>query len=136
MIRPFGPIILLLLLGLQLPSATGARAVDADPAAFLPPGTIVRQSVQGDVDDDGRDDLVALYGVPGTTATQPLRAGLLVLVATDAGVRSVHLFGQPPTDLRGEPTLDANGSSDLSLWDVAGDGHKRIIMTVKNQFPN
>lgn len=136
MLRRFGPITLILLLTLQLPRITGARAAEPDPGAFLPPNTTVRQTVQGDVDGDSRDDMVALYGVPGMTAAQPMRAGLLVLLTTDAGVRPVHLFGQPPADLRGEPILDANGSTDLTLWDVAGDGRKRIILTVINRFPN
>jgi hypothetical protein len=101
MLRPFGPIILIMLLALHLPRITGARAAEGDPAAFLPPNTSIHQTAQGDVDGDGRDDLVALYALPGTSATQPARGGLLVLLTMDDGTRPFHLFGQPPTDLRG-----------------------------------
>lgn len=118
------------LLGVQ---AAHAQAIDADPADFLPSGAAIRQTVRGDVDGDGRDDLVALYALQASAAATP-RASLLILLAADDGVRPVHLFGTSPTNLRGEPTLDPNGSTDLALSDVNADGVPEMLLTVNVQY--
>src|SRR5688572_12926191 len=124
---------LLLWLILSLSQIGAARAADADPADFLPSGAAIRQTARGDVDGDGRDDLVALYSLQATASALP-RASLLILLAADDGVRPVHPFGAPPSDLRGEPTLDPNGSTDLSLIDVNADGTPEIMLTVNVQY--
>jgi hypothetical protein len=121
-------LILLLMVGIA-----DARAADADPADYLPSGAAIRQTARGDVDGDGRDDLVALYSLQGA-ASAPIRASLLILLATDDGVRPVHLFGAPPEGLRGEPTLDPAGSTDLALSDLNGDGIGEIQLSVNVQY--
>ena len=125
--------LVLFLLALPMVRVTDARAEDADPADFLPSGAAIRQTARGDGDGDGREDLVVLYALQVTAAAVP-RAGLLVLLAADDGVRPVHLFGAPPTNLRGEPTLDPNGSTDLSLSDLNADGIPEILLTVNVQY--
>ncbi|MCC7369386.1 MAG: hypothetical protein IT306_13235 [Chloroflexi bacterium] len=136
MFRRARAVLLFVLVVLQLLTIAPARAAESDPAAFLPPNTIIRQTATGDLDSDGRDDTVTLFSVPGTTPGQPQRGGLLVLLNSKDGIRPVHLFGAPPTELRSEPVLDANGSSELQVRDLVGDGHPRIILTVTNRFPN
>src|SRR5687768_12122905 len=131
--RPLIAALVLLLLLLPAVQAADAQPADADPADFLPSGASIRQTVRGDVDGDGRDDLVALYSIQATVSATP-RARLLVLLTTDDGVRPVHLFGTPPGDLRGEPTLDPNGSTDLSLTDVNADGIPEIMLAVYAQY--
>jgi hypothetical protein len=126
--------ILLALLVQLLPAGTPrAQAIDADPADYLPSDAAIRQVVDGDVDGDGRDDRVVLYSLQATAAAIP-RASLLVLGATDGGFQPAHLFGAPPQNLRGEPTLDPNGTTDLALTDLNADGIPEIVMTVNVQY--
>ena len=129
------PLRLLLLVALMCAPLATASATDVEPAEYLPSGATIRQTVRGDVDGDGRDDTVVLYSVQATAAAAA-RANLLVLRTTDDGVRPVHLFGTPP-DLRGEPTLDPNGSAELTLGDLNADGVSEIqlAVTVRYQEP-
>jgi hypothetical protein len=129
------PMLLLLFVVLPLAQITRARAIDVDPTDFLPSGSGVLRTVQGDVDGDGRDDLVTLYALP-SQGTSPPHASLLVLLLADDGPRPIHLFGVPPNSLRGEPILDPDGSTDLALRDLTGDGHNEILLTVVNRFQN
>jgi len=131
--RPLLSAILLLLLTLPFSRLGVAHAAEADPADFLPSGAAIRQTVRGDVDGDGREDLVALYSLQASAMANP-RAGLLFLLAADDGVRPVHPFGTPPNDLRGEPALDPNGSTDLTLTDLNADGVGEILLTVNVQY--
>ena len=132
---------LFVMLPLQMFQVAGAQAADADPADFLPSGAAIRQTVHGDVDGDGREDQVTLYSLQATAAAAP-RANLLVLLTTDNGVRPVHLYGEPPgipsatsgQAMRGEPTLDPNGSTDLTLSDLNADGISEIQLTVHVQY--
>ena len=71
---------LLLWLILSLSQIGAARAAEAEPADFLPSGASIRQTARGDVDGDGRDDLVALYSLQATASALP-RASLLILLA-------------------------------------------------------
>jgi hypothetical protein len=135
MIRRAIPILLLLLVALPLGRITRARAIDGDPSEFLPSGAGILRTAQGDVDGDGRDDLVTLYTVPGP-GSGPSHASLLVLLTTDDVPRPVHLFGKPPSDLRDEPVLDPQGSTDLALRDLTGDGRSEIVLTLVNRFQN
>ncbi|MGE3270060.1 MAG: hypothetical protein AB7P40_15015 [Chloroflexota bacterium] len=136
MLRQLLTALLLLLLSAHASGITGARAIEIDPAASLPPGATARETVQGDVDGDGQDDLVTLYSLPGFNASAPARGGLMVLLARNNGARPIHLFGEPPRDLHGEPILDANGSSELTLQNIVDDGRLRIVLSVTNRFPN
>lgn len=127
-------IVLALLVALLVnPSGARAQGSGLDPSGYLPKGTMTLKTVTGDLDGDGRDDLVALYSLR-PSGSNIAHAGLLVLQTTDDGVKPLHLFGAPPNDLRQEPTLDPNGSTDLALKDVTGDGRPEIVLTVKNKF--
>jgi hypothetical protein len=125
--------LILLLAPFVLPKVTTAQDAGPDPAAYLPEGTTVVKTASGDVDGDSRDDLVALYAL-ARGGTGVAHAGLLVLQASDDGPRPLHLFGEPPNGLRQEPTLDPNGSTDLALRDLTGDGRPEIVLTVTNTF--
>lgn len=130
MLRPSA---LLLLLALTLPGIAGAQGSLPPPADFLPPGSTVLQAVDGDVDGDGRVDAVALYSVrPLDQGAAP--AGLLVLLNAPEGARPVHLFGEPPGSLRGEPTLDPTASAELALADLTGDGQPEIVLRVASRI--
>jgi hypothetical protein len=138
--RPFVPpapiaviVLALLLAPFVLPRVTTAQGTGPDPAAYLPEGTRIVKTAGGDVDGDGRDDLIVLYAL-ARGGTSVAHAGLLVLQASDDGPRPLHLFGEPPNDLRQEPTLDPNGSTDLALRDLTGDGRPEIVLTVTNTF--
>jgi hypothetical protein len=131
--KPMIAALVLLLSTLPVLHATNVRAADADPADFLPSGASIRQTARGDVNGDGGEDFVTLYALQAS-ASASARASLLVLLATDDGVRPVHLFGEPPAKLRGEPNLDPNGTTDLSLTDVNGDGIREILLTVNVQY--
>lgn len=134
MLRPLATA-LLLLIALPVTLVTGVRAIEADPADFLPPGVAILQTIQGDVDGDGRDDLLTLYTLPAPASTPP-HAGLLLLTSAEGGAKPVHLFGAPPQNLRGEPVLDPRGSTNLELRDLTGDGRAEIVLTVVNRFQN
>ena len=131
--RQIVPTVLVLLLTSLLSTLANAQPAEADPAAYVPRGATILKTLSGDVDGDGRNDTVALYSIksPGATVA---RAGLLILATTDDGVRPVHLFGEPPGSQRGEPTLDPNGTADLSLQDLTGDGGVEIVLEVTNRF--
>jgi hypothetical protein len=135
MVFRLAPLLLLLFVVLPLAQITRARAVDVDPTDFLPSGSGVLRTVQGDVDGDGRDDLVTLYALPSQGSSPP-HASVLVLLQADDGPKPIHLFGKPPSDLRGEPILDPDGSTDLALRDLTGDGRSEILLTVTNRFQN
>lgn len=124
---------ILVLFALLMPRTAAAQATGADPASFLPRGATILTSETADVTGDGRDDVVALYAYRAPSATVA-RGGLLVLRGTDTGVEPVHLFGQPPDRARGEPTLDPNGTADLTLQDLTGDGRSEIVLTTTNRF--
>src|SRR5215218_8230433 len=94
--------VLAILTALLVPSPAAAQPTGADPAVFLPRGTIVLKTISGDVDGDGRDDTVVLYSLRPSFSSVP-HGGVLVLVTTDDGVRPAHLFGEPPQHVRGEP---------------------------------
>src|SRR6184192_627713 len=98
MVSRFVPVLLLLFVVLPLAQITRARAVDVDPTDFLPAGSGILRTVQGDVDGDGRDDLVTLYALPSQGSAPP-HASLLVLLLADGGPRPIHLFGAPPGGL-------------------------------------
>jgi hypothetical protein len=59
MITRITPLLLLLFVVLPLAQITRVRAVDIDPTDFLPSGSGALRTVEGDVDGDGRADLVA-----------------------------------------------------------------------------
>jgi hypothetical protein len=125
--------VLVVLAALLVPTPAAAQPAGADPAAFLPRGTTILRTVSADVDGDGRDDAVVLYSLRSPFSNVP-HGGLLVLVATDGGVRPAHLFGEPPQNMRGEPVLDPNGTADLAVDDLTGDGRPEITLTVINRF--
>jgi hypothetical protein len=131
--RLIASIALILLMLVPYPPRVGAQAGGRDPSGYVPEGTAIVKTVTGDVDGDGRDDVVALYSLKQSGATVA-RAGLLVLQAADDGVKPAHLFGAPPSDLREGPSLDPNGSTDLALRDLTGDGRPEIVLTVTNRF--
>jgi hypothetical protein len=133
MLRQSISAVILVLFALLLPSLAGAQQAGADPATFLPRGTMVLKTETAEVTGDGRDDVVALYAYRAPSANVS-RGGVLILRATDAGVEPVHLFGQPPDRARGEPTLDPNGSADLTLQDLTGDGRAEIVLTATSRF--
>src|SRR4051794_11756168 len=81
MTRLIAPLLLILVLALLSPSRVGAQQSSADPAAYLPRGATIVQTASGDVDGDGRPDIVALYSLRAPSATTA-RGGLLVLVTT------------------------------------------------------
>src|SRR4051794_34019540 len=127
-------ILLTLVLVVLPPRSAAAQPAGPDPTAYLPKGTMIVKTASGDVDGDGRDDIVVLYSVR-TSGSNITHAGLLILQTTDDGVRPLHLFGAPPNDLRQEPTLDPNGSTDLARKDLIGDGRPETVLTGTNTFP-
>ena len=133
MLHQIVPALLLLLLTSPLIGITDARAADTDPADFLPSGVSIRQTARGDVNGDGRGDLVVLYSMQTSVSGLP-RGSVLILLTTDDGVHPVHLFGAPPSDLRGEPALDPNGSTELVLGDLNADGISEIQVYVTVQY--
>lgn len=135
MVSRLASLLLLAFVVFPLTQITRARAVDVDPTDFLPSGSGILRTVQGDVDGDGRDDLITLYALPSQGSAPP-HASVLVLLLGDDGPKPVHLFGTPPSDLRGEPILDPDGSTDLALRDLTGDGQNEIVLTVTNRFQN
>jgi len=135
MIARLVPLVLLLFVALPLAQITRARTDEIDPSEFLPSGSGIMRTVQGDVDGDGREDLVTLYVLPGPGTTPP-HANLLVVLMADDGPRPVFLFGKTPADMRGEPILDRDGATDLALRDLSGDGRPEIVLRVTNQFQN
>ena len=135
MIARLIPLVLLLCVALPLAQITRARTDEADPAEFVPSGSGIIRTVQGDVDGDGREDLVTLYVLPSPGTTPP-HANLLVVLMADDGPRPVFLFGKTPADMRGEPILDRDGATDMALRDLSGDGRPEIVLRVTNQFQN
>lgn len=102
--------------GQQAPAPQASDGPRYDPS-FLPPGTVLFDTLQADLDDDGSPETVLVFNNEAS-AYGPGAGGVVVIVSTPGGHPETHEY-RPPSEGR---------VSDAAIRDINLDGILELLI--------